>query len=129
MAREVPRVSIKGGIIGLAGRAGECHPALSTANLAPGERREGFGRVSLKGIAKGEGERRADADKRRKMATGGGEREKNVQEKKEERPYEGREDIEQVLEIPTCFQGDLTWSSGGPVAEKLHRRRRWRLRM
>jgi hypothetical protein len=42
----------------------------------------------------------------KKMATGGGEREQNVQEKKRERPYEGKEDIEHVLEIPTCFQGD-----------------------
>ena len=79
------------------------------ANLVSGERRERFGnrRVSLKGIAKGEGERRADADKR-KMATGQGEREKNVQEKKKERGYdEGNEDIEHVWEIPTCFRGDL----------------------
>jgi len=66
----------------------------------------------------------------RKVATGGGEREKNVHEKKKERPYEGKEDIEHVLEIPTCIQGDsLTWSSWGPVAEKFHRRRRWRLRL
>jgi hypothetical protein len=47
-----------------------------------------------------------DADKRRKMTPGGGESENNVQDKKKERPYEGKEDIEHVLEIPTCFQGD-----------------------
>ena len=77
------------------------------ANLVSGERREAFGNrgVSLKGIAKGEGERRADADKRRKMTTGGGEREKNVQakkkeprEEKEQRKEEGKEDIERFLE-------------------------------
>jgi hypothetical protein len=34
------------------------------------------------------------------MATGGGENEKNVQEKKEEQTYEGREeDVERFLEI------------------------------
>jgi hypothetical protein len=32
------------------------------------------------------------------MATGGGENEKDIQEKKEERTYEGREDIDRVLE-------------------------------
>ena len=37
--KEVPTVSIKGGIVGLAGCAGECHPALSTANLASGKKR------------------------------------------------------------------------------------------
>ena len=46
------------------------------------------------------GERRADADKRRKMTTGGGESEKHVQAKKKERPYEGtEEDVERFLEI------------------------------
>ena len=80
------------------------------ANLVSGERTERFGnhRVSIKGIAKGEGERRADADKRRKVATGGGEEEKNIRTKKNERRYnEGNEDIEHVWEILTLFRGDL----------------------
>jgi hypothetical protein len=38
----VPTVSIKGGIVGSAGCAGECHPALSTANLASEEMTEVF---------------------------------------------------------------------------------------
>ena len=61
---------------------------MAAADLASEESKEHFGnrRVSLKGIAKGGGQRRADADKRRKMTTGGGEREKNVQVKKKERP-------------------------------------------
>ena len=44
---------------------------------------------------------------KRKMATDGGENEKNVQGKKEERPYEGREeDVERFLEIQgTLFRG------------------------
>ena len=99
------------GNVGLAwSERGSYSPALAIANLTSGERRERFGnrRVSLKGIAKGEGERRADADKRRKMATGRGEREMNVQEKKKGRRYdEGNEDIEHVWEILTLFRGDL----------------------
>jgi hypothetical protein len=76
----------------------------------------------------GKKKRKFAVDKRKKTTGGGGQ--KNVQEEEKERPYEGKEDIEHVLEIPTCFQGDsLTWSSWGPVAEKLHRRRRWRLRL
>ena len=64
------------------------------------------------------------------MATGGGEREKNVQVKKHERPYGGKEDIRHVLEILTYLKGALTWSSWGEaVAEKLHQRKRWRLRL
>ena len=79
---------------------------MAAADLASGERRERFGnrRVSLKGIANEEGERKADADKRRKMTAGGGEREKNVQaekkepmEEKEQKNEEGKEDIERFL--------------------------------
>jgi len=104
------------------------------ANLVSGERRERFGnrRVSLKGIAKGEGERRADADKRRKMTADEGEREKNVQAKKKEEPMEekgrrneeGKEDIERFLETSwERFRRDLR-SSWGPVAKESYRWRR-----
>src|SRR5271170_663164 len=70
-----------------------------------------------------------------KMATGRGENEKNVQEKRKERPYEGREekerrneegkeDIERFLETSWGrFRRDLR-SSRGPVAKESYRWRR-----
>ena len=72
---------------------------------------------------------------KRKMATGRGENEKNVQEKKKERPYEGREkerrneegkeDIERFLETSWGrFRRDLR-SSWGPVAKESYRWRRY----
>src|SRR5271170_977333 len=89
------------------------------ANLVSGERREHFGncRVSLKGIAKGEGERRAGADKRRNMATGSGENGKNVQEKKERTNEERKEEVERFAETSwERFRRDLR-SSWGPIAK------------
>jgi hypothetical protein len=57
------------------------------------------GRCCLgKSSREGEKKKRKIAVDKRNMATGGGENEKDIQEKKEERTYEGREDIDRVLE-------------------------------
>ena len=89
----MPTVSIKGGIVGLAGRASEFHPALSTANLASGEMKavvddEGDisssqGGCCCPGKSSREGGKKTRRNNvavdKRKMATDGGENEKNVQ--------------------------------------------------
>jgi hypothetical protein len=67
------------------------------------------GRCCLgKSSREGENRKRNIVVDKRKMATGGGENGKNIQVKKEERTYEGREDIERVLETQRgLFRGYL----------------------
>jgi hypothetical protein len=65
------------------------------------------GRCCLgKSSREGENRKRNIVVDKRKMATGGGENGKNIQEKKE-RPYEGREeDVERFLEVQAgLFRG------------------------
>src|SRR5271155_2581730 len=144
--QEVPRVSIKGGIVGLAKRhAGACHRR-STANLASEEKDEVVddkedrnrdqGCHCCLGKSSGEGEkkkRKIAVDKRKMATSGGGEEEKNVRnlkEKKESREEkertnkERKEDVERFLETSWGrFRRDLR-SSWRPIVKESYQWRR-----